>query len=229
MREASMQICLFDIDGTLLNTLGAGRAAMEAALESEFGAGGPAEGISTAGRTDRAIVLDLFAYHGIEPDDGNWSRFLRAYLQQLPGHLAMRAGLVFPGVRELLEQLARRDNVAVGLLTGNFRKGAGIKLQHYELYGHFGFGGFGDHHHDRDDVAREAIRQVEKRFNGEVSPERIWVIGDTPADVQCGRAVGARVVAVGTGVHPGEDLRAAGPDYFFEDFSDPGSLLSLLV
>ena len=223
-----MHVCLFDIDGTLLNTGGAGQAAMEAAIQSEFKANPSVEGIYTVGRTDRAILDDLFAHHGIEHSETTWKRFLDAYLGHLPQYLAKLDGLVLPGIRTLLKQLAEREDVAVGLLTGNYRQSARIKLEHYELVDYFEFGGFGDVHFNRDDVARDAMQEVHRHLNGSISKERVWVIGDTPADVRCGRAVGANVVAVGTGVFSREDLEPTPPDYYFDDFSNPQSLLSLL-
>ena len=222
-----MNFCLFDIDGTLMDTGGAGQAAMEAALESEFNATKPIEGISTAGRTDRAITTDMFGFHGIADEPENWRRFQAAYFGQLPNALSACDGVVFPGVRELLDRLAARDDVVLGLLTGNYRAGADLKLAHYELDHHFDFGGFGDVHHHRDDVAREALAEARSR-HGEVDLNRVWVIGDTPADVTCARAINARVVAVGTGMHPNEEVAAAEPDHFFEDLVDTQVFIDLL-
>ena len=224
-----MHICLFDIDGTLLNAGGAGQAAMEAALEIEFGITRSTEGISTAGRTDRAIMVDLFQYHGIDDDVAEtWDRFLAAYLDQLPAQLDQHDGLVLPGIRSLLQGLSARDDVVLGLLTGNFRVGAQLKLEHYGLAHHFRFGGFGDHYVDRDDVAREALDQARSHRNGFLDLNRVWVIGDTPADVRCGRAVGAKMVAVATGLYSKQELEATRPDHLFDDFSDAESLLALL-
>lgn len=224
-----MHICLFDIDGTLLLTGGAGQAAMEAVIASEFGSSRPVEGIPTAGRTDRAIVADLFRYYGLEPDDGAWERFLKAYLRHLPRHLAECDGTVLPGIPPLLETLGGRDDVILGLLTGNFREGARLKLEHYALDAYFTFGGFGDHHLHRDDVAREALAEVRRRCGEEIDPQRIWVIGDTPSDVRCGRAIGANVFAVGTGMFSMDALAAEGPDHLCCDLADPGPLLRLLT
>ncbi len=223
-----MQVCLFDIDGTLLNTGGAGQAAMEAAIEAEFGITAPTEGISTAGRTDRAIVADLLDCHGIGHGRKNLERFLTAYLLELPKSLQQSQGLVLPGIPALLASLSRLDNVILGLLTGNFREGARIKLEFYGLYHHFDFGGFGDSHLDRDDVAREALDEAHNRVNGSIALDRVWVVGDTPADIQCGRAIGAQVVAVGTGLYSIAELEAAEPDYLLSDLSDPAALLELL-
>lgn len=223
-----MHVCLFDIDGTLLNSGGAGQAAMEAALASEFEAVEPLEGISTAGRTDRAIVADMFRYHGIEPDEDRLQRFMAAYLRHLPDRLTERDGSALPGIPLLLEMLGPREDVLLGLLTGNFQDGARLKLTHFHLDHHFEFGGFGDRHHERDDVAREALDEVHKRCNGSVDPSRVWVIGDTPADIRCARAIGVNVVAVATGVYSAEQLEGAEPDHLFADFADPDPLLNLL-
>jgi len=223
-----MHVCLFDIDGTLLDTGGAGQAAMEAAMRSEFDAARPLEGISTAGRTDRAIAADLLQYYKLPADARTFERFTSAYLGHLPEQLAACGGLILPGVPGLLRALADRDDVVLGLLTGNFREGARLKLKHYRLYHHFEFGGFGDHHLDRDDVAREALAEVHRRLDGQVRLEHVWVVGDTPHDVRCGRAIGAKVVAVGTGLFPIADLEAAEPDHLLPDLADPQPLLSLL-
>lgn len=222
-----MHYCLFDIDGTLLNSGGAGQAAMEAALLRMFGANNPVHGISTAGRTDRAIVSDLFTFFQIAHDELVWEQFVSAYLEELPKHLASREGMVLPGVVEILEILHARDDVLLGLLTGNFALGAKTKLAHFQLDHYFPFGGYGDHHHHRDDVAREAFRLLEEFHQQPVLLDRLWVIGDTPADIQCGRAIGAKVVAVGTGLYSLEELETAQADYLFADFSDPTRLLSL--
>ncbi len=221
-----MAVCLFDIDGTLLSTGGAGQAAMEVALELVFGITDPTEGISVAGRTDRAIVTDLMKFHGVEAADANWSRFVDAYLERLPHELGLRDGLILPGVEALLAELHRRESLAMGLLTGNFRRGAELKLDRYQLHDYFCGGGFGDDHFDRDDVAKASLADMRK--TKEIpSDDEVWVIGDTPADVKCGRAINATVVAVATGLHSIDDLEACDPDFLCEDFSDVDLMLGI--
>jgi phosphoglycolate phosphatase-like HAD superfamily hydrolase len=222
-----MHVCLFDIDGTLLRSGGAGKIAMEEALAVEFGVPADSDGVPFSGRTDRAIARDLFARYAIAPTAANWQRFLGRYLLHLPECLAKHHGQVLPGIAALLEQLAGREEMAVGLLTGNVRDGARIKLSHYHLYHHFAFGGFGDHWLERDEVAHEALAAVRSHCPGAVDPERIWVIGDTPLDVACARAIGARAIAVATGWHPPAELAAAQPDLLLTDLSDPSPLLAL--
>ena len=220
-------LILFDIDGTLVNAGGAGQQAMEAALAELFQATRPVEGISTAGRTDRAITEDLFRYYEITHDAANVERFLEAYLAHLPAYLSDGDGLVLPGVLELLESLAVRSDVVVSLLTGNYRRGAELKLDHFGLRRHFVAGGFGDVHHDRDDVARVALQSIEKHIGEEIGTHRIWVIGDTPSDVKCGRAIGAEVIAVATGLFSVEQLRVTEPDHLFASFADVPAVLRL--
>lgn len=220
-----MFVCLFDIDGTLISSGGAGKAALEVALTSEFGMAARTETLSLSGRTDTAIVGDLFRLHGIDDTPVNRRRLFDAYLNHLPACLETRRGLVLPGVRTLLEGLRLRDDVAVGLLTGNVRAGARVKLGHFGLFDYFAFGGFGDRHVDRDDVAREALAEVRARYGERVPCERVWVIGDTPLDIRCARAIGARAAAVATGWHPADELARAGPDLLLGDLSDPSALV----
>ncbi len=214
-----MVVLLFDIDGTLVRTGGAGKAAMEAALCEEFGVALGAAEVPYSGRTDRAIGRDLLAAHGLDPSAANQGRLIAGYLARLPTRLRSIGGEVCPGVRELLARLRPRPDVRLGLLTGNVRAGAELKLGHFDLWGHFPAGGFGDDHADRDDVARSAVRAV-----GAAAGDDVWVIGDTPLDVSCARAVGAKVVAVATGWHPLDELAACGADLTLADLGDFGRL-----
>ncbi len=220
-----MHICLFDIDGTLINSGGAGKTAMESALLAEFGLDAIRATVPYNGRTDRAIIRDLLQFHELEASDATTRRLIAGYLRHLPACLATHPGRILPGIAALLECLSARDDVAVGLLTGNLREGARAKLGHFGLYHHFDFGGFGDEHLDRDDVARAALSEIHQRFNGTVHPERVWVIGDTPLDIRCARAIGARAVAVATGWISRNDLAQHAPDLLLDDLADPTLLL----
>lgn len=219
-----MLVCLFDIDGTLLASGGAGKAALESALEDEFATPVRVH-IPYSGRTDRAIIRDLFLAHGIPETHENVRRVLGAYLQRLPDCLKRFQGKVLPGIHDLLTALRGREQVCLGLLTGNVRAGAETKLGHFGLYEHFSFGGFGDHHFDRDDVAREAFTAVHQNFGSHIVPDQVWVIGDTPLDVCCARAIGAKVIAVATGTHPFDELSNCQPDLVLRDLSDFNHLL----
>jgi phosphoglycolate phosphatase-like HAD superfamily hydrolase len=220
-----MQILLFDIDGTLVRTGGAGKAAMEAGLQTTFGVVELIEGVPYSGRTDRAIARDLLSLHGIEPTPANQTRLQEAYLTHLPQHLHQIGGIVCPGIGDLLRQLQSRDDVLLGLLTGNVRRGAKHKLGHFGLWEFFACGGFGDEHYDRDDVARQAVTEVTRHLGKPVEAQDVWVIGDTPLDVQCARAIGAKVVAVATGWHSVEELASHQPDFLLGDLANPDVLL----
>ncbi len=218
-----MPVILFDIDGTLVSSGGAGKAAMERALQV-FGAAAHSGDVPYSGRTDRAIGRDLFRLHTVAETPENWQTFLNAYLGHLPHCLATHPGRILPGIAALLERLTALDHVTLGLLTGNIREGARLKLGHFRLYQHFAFGGFGDAHFERDDVAREALAFAQRHLGVDVI-EDVWVIGDTPLDIRCARAIGARVAAVATGWHSRAELAAARPDLLVDDFSDAQALL----
>jgi phosphoglycolate phosphatase-like HAD superfamily hydrolase len=222
-----MVVCLFDIDGTLLSSGGAGKAALEEGLADEFGIRGVMDQVSLSGRTDIAIVGDLLRLAGLADTPESRARLQAGYLRHLPACLVRCRGTVLPGVEALLGLLLGRNDVAVGLLTGNIRAGARLKLGHFGLHDYFAFGGFGDRHHSRDDVAREALEDVHRHLGAPVNPARVWVIGDTPLDVGCARAVGAHAVAVSTGWHPRAELEACSPDLLLDDLRDPAPLLRL--
>ncbi len=220
-----MPILLFDIDGTLVRTGGAGKTAMETALVSAFGVRELRDEVDYSGRTDMAISRDLLRVHGLAPTVENQTLLRDTYLAHLPPNLREKGGVVCPGVRELLAELTRGAAHTLGLLTGNVERGARTKLAHFGLWEHFACGGFGDSHYDRDDVARSALAAVRAHLNRAVDPADVWVIGDTPLDVKCARAIGAKSVAVATGWHPLAELEACAPDLALADLSDYERLL----
>ncbi len=222
-------VCLFDIDGTLLSSGGAGKAAFEMALLREFRLSELIDQVPMSGRTDRAIVGDLFRIHEIDDNAGNWRRFQKVYLQCLPGTLDSCEGRVLIGVRRLLDLLASSGDVALGLLTGNMQLGAKLKLGHYGLYDRFGFGAFGDEHRSRDDVARGAWEIITREIDASILAESVWVLGDTPFDVRCARAIGAKALAVTTGYHTREQLAASEPDLLVDDFTDAAEIVASML
>ena len=224
-----MRVVLFDIDGTLLSSSRAGMAALDLAMMDLHGIADSMAGISLAGRTDRSIVRDLTRAHQVGEGPQVEDAILEGYLSHLPAQLRHKQeqGLasLLPGIVPILDILAKTPGVAVGLLTGNIRRGAAVKLGHFGIGDRFGFGGFGDHHFDRDEVAREAWNEVTNRFGADLPPGNVLVIGDTPLDVQCARAIGAKVLAVATGIHTQEQLSACRPDFCMADLGDHSRVL----
>ncbi len=223
-------VFLFDIDGTLLASGGAGKAALEEALLSEFQLDQIRLQVPYAGRTDIAIAHDLLTGHGVPSTKENLHRLHEAYLQRLPEALSRKQGHVLPGVLQLLQALEQmHESVLVGLLTGNIRQGAQVKLGHYEIAHYFGFGGFGDGLLDRNHVAESAWSEAQRHYAGDLAKSRTWVIGDTPLDVMCARAIGVNVLAVATGFHSMEELASAQPDLLLESLADHEDVLNRLV
>ena len=219
-----MYIVLFDIDGTLIDTCGCGLQSLRSAFTDVFRRTPPAR-IDTCGRTDRGIARAMFRSESIEDSHSNWTAFHTAYLRHLEDQLPLREGRILPGVPQLIDAMQARDDVAVGLLTGNTPAGARVKLEHFGIFHHFSFGGFGDKTPERNAVAESALAAARERFNGRVDPSRVWVVGDTPLDIECARHVGANVVAVATGQFQREQLEQAAPDLLLDDLSDAAGLL----
>jgi phosphoglycolate phosphatase len=208
-------IALFwDIDGTLLTTARAGVFSLEAALEEVSGVCTSLQGMATAGLTDYSIAEAALARVGHATDEETVQRFLSIHGEQLAGFLHKRQGEVLPGVREVLEDLDGRDDVANLLLTGNTEAGANAKLTHYGLAGFFHLGGaFSVGPGDRAEIARRALPFA----NGADA----FVIGDTPADIECGAAIEARTIAVATGSYTAAQLAEHEPWLLLERLPAP--------
>ena len=223
------RVILFDIDGTLLFTGGAGSRALAGAFEELFGVGDALRGMSLAGRTDAGILASLARSHGVT-DALRLSRFRDAYLAHLAVELPKPGpgkGLM-PGIRALLDSLAARSDVHLALLTGNYERGARAKLEYFDLWRYFRGGAFGDEALDRLGLVPCALESV-AACGGPVAPgSAAIVVGDTPLDVACAAAAGARSVAVATGGFSAEALRRAGAHVVFEDFSEPGAVIAEL-
>ncbi len=223
------RLLLFDIDGTLITSGGAGERALCEAMYQRFGVEEDLTGITLAGATDALIARLLLEKHGVPVTPENCAALLDAYLQQLAKNLPLLKGRVLPGMLELLEKLRDQPQFVLALLTGNLVRGAELKLSHYGVWEFFEFGAFADDHHDRNELGHFAkARALE--FQGEDFPsDRIYVIGDTPKDVACGKAIGAKTVAIATGNYSMEDLAAHNPDILFADFSDTEAVLLALA
>ena len=211
----------FDIDGTLIDTRGAGSQAMTVALNDEFGVPVDSLGVSFSGRTDRSIISDFFRLHGVVDSKAHFDRFCDRFIEWLRVTLPKRQGRVLPGIVDVLNQLTVNKHVRLGLITGNLRRASRLKLDHYRLSKYFyadgePVGGFGDHHAERDDVARSAVAELAEQG---ADPARIWVVGDTTRDIGCARAIGAQVLAVTTGVASRDELEQAEPDLLLDDMT----------
>ena len=228
-----MYVALFDIDSTLLRTQGAGRAAFAETFRAEFDIERFHGEISFAGRSDRAIVREVFAQHGIEDRPGTWQRFVRGYLRRLERTLVIRRGSLLPGVLPLLRAIRERSDIAMGILTGNIAAGARLKLEYYGIDSFFDFGGYGDHHTDRGGIAVEALGAADEflRTTHRMSakPTLTTVIGDTPQDVQCARSIAAKAIAVATGDSSLSELTAAAPDRALPDLTDRDAILAFIT
>ncbi len=224
----AMHVLLFDIDGTLISSGGAGMFSLSKALAGEFGVADALNQVEVHGRTDRWIINEVFRLNSIDPTDENWNHALTVYLSLLDDGLKERQGHVLPGVVSLLEIISKRDDVVLGLLTGNSALGAEKKLTYFEIWHYFGFGAYGDHHESRDLIAASALEAAKFHLDRDVIHEQTWVIGDTPHDVRCAQAVGVRSIGVLTGGNSREEMAAAEPDVLLDDLTDPQAILSLL-
>jgi phosphoglycolate phosphatase-like HAD superfamily hydrolase len=218
-------LLLWDIDGTLTLSGGAGMRALQAALRREFGIDRPLDDVDYAGRTDRWIVRQILGKTALPDNEANLTRFINAYLAELPGALQNPGTRILPGVSTALANLAGRPHVTQALLTGNVERGARIKLGHHGLSDYFPFGAFADDSESRNDLGPVALRRARERLGVEFPPENVFVIGDTPHDIACGKVIGARTIAVATGRYSVDELRAHAPSAIFPDLSDTAAFL----
>lgn len=228
------KILLFDIDNTLLFTGGAGTRAMNLAFEQLYGVHEPFAGIAFAGRTDQAILRDGFVKHGIIVEGEKqfretMARFQEAYYLLLQQTLRMTdGGRVLPGVVDLLEHLAGRDDSYLGIATGNFRHSAMLKLDHYGLRHYFLEGGYGDDAEDRAELVALASRRLAGLDLVAPGAHEIFVFGDTPYDVRAATTNRFYAVGVATGGSSEDELRRSGAHHVFPDLSRTAAVLSVL-
>lgn len=203
---------------------------MEAAFQREFGIEGATAGMKFDGRTDRWIFFECLQQHGFggEALVENFHRVAERYLEEFPGWLARKNGVILPGVRELLEALNSEDAV-VGLATGNLRRGAAHKLGHFGLWDRFAGGGFGDDHTVRADLVRAGIEEMEAKYGLSAGTSDVVVLGDTPLDVEAAHLAGAKALGVGTGRFTPEQLKEAGAEFAMVDLSDTARALEMLL
>lgn len=227
-----MRLFLFDVDGTLVTARGAGRAALAHALAATYGTAGDVEAYDFRGRTDARIVWDLMRGAGL--DDaviaGGLEACYAAYVEELARLIGDGSRVrVLPGIVELVRTLTARADALVGLLTGNIEAGARVKLAPTGLWPLFRVGAFGGDDVDRRRLPAIARARARAIAGHEFPFERVTIIGDTPLDVDCARACGARAIAVATGFYPYDELEGCGPDLIFKDFADVSDVIARLT
>lgn len=222
-----MRLILFDIDGTLIDSGGAGVRALDLAMKNLFAIENAFHGISMAGRTDTQIIREGLKKHAL-PADGTIDAFIHAYLGYLSREIQNDRRHAKPGIYEILTELQALRNLTTGLLTGNLEKGARIKLEPFRLNEYFASGAFGSDDEDRNNLLPIAVKRFEKLSRMEIEIRECIIVGDTPRDVECAHIHGARCVGVATGPYSYEALVEAGADHVVEDLTDQSAILPFL-
>ena len=229
--DGTIRAILFDIDGTLIKCFGAGKRSLIRACEEVFGTVGTMEAVDFQGKTDPLILLESLRGMGYGEEDinRNLDALKRRYFHHLEINIRDGASVMLPGVEPLLERLSIQEGVMRGLLTGNFRESARIKLERFGLNRFFAFGVFGDDASLRNDMPPIARRMVRDLAGVDIEYCDMVIIGDTVHDIECARAVGAVSISVGTGWVDREILISLEPDHYFDDLTDTGSNLDAIL
>jgi phosphoglycolate phosphatase-like HAD superfamily hydrolase len=226
-------IVLFDIDGTLLTTAGAARAAFTRGLTEAAGRPISPDGYSFSGRTDPQIARDILSSHGLEGDaiERAIPESIRLYLKYFAETPNLDKARLLPGVQELLSSLSGREDARTALLTGNVETGARLKLGHFGIAGYFDFSlsCFGSDDADRYRLPALALERARRLVGPDVEGSHLVLVGDSEHDVLCGRSVGARSVAVCTGWTSRSVLRSLRPDALLDDLSDTGRAIDAIL
>jgi len=222
-----MRLILFDIDGTLIDSGGAGVRSLDLALKDLFSIDNGFHGISMAGKTDTQIIKEGIMKHGLS-GNGTIDAVIKAYLNYLRREINNDRKHVKPGIYEVLEELKPLQDLGLGLLTGNIEQGARIKLEPFRLNEYFPAGAFGSDDEDRNNLLPIAVKRFEELFQQKIEADNCIIVGDTPRDVECAHIYGAMCIGVATGPYSYEDLIEAGADYVVHDLSDQKTLLHFL-
>ena len=215
-----VRLILFDIDGTLVHTGGAGTKAFAKTFATEFDLHHGSEKMKFAGRTDVSLVREFFKIHGLDESPSHFRQFFARYVFWLDHIVRQSTGGECAGVRQFIaDLLALPQPPMLGLLTGNIQLGAEIKLRHFGLWEHFVMGGFADDHEDRNHIAVAALARGRRVLDPHLQPQEVVVIGDTPFDVRCGKFIGAKTLAVATGGSTLAELQPHGADWTVPDLT----------
>ena len=223
-------LLLWDIDGTLVDMDRAGERAllqlMKETYQRDFQQQLP---IDLRGRTDTSIMRDLLAHIKVEATPAAAEKFKNEYLALLPVTLPKGSPRLQPGIQQALDVIAAHPEIHQALLTGNLHEGARLKLGHVGIWKYFEFGAFADDSANRNELGPFALRRAKEKLGIDFPPDRVWIIGDTPNDVACGKAIGAKTIAVATGTFSMAELEACAPTYTFKDLSDAQALLKVVL
>ena len=222
-----MRLILFDIDGTLIDSGGAGVCSLNLAMEELFSLDNAFQGISMAGKTDTQIIKEGLMKYDLFPD-GSIDAVINAYLKHLKREIQNDRKHVKPGIYEVLNELKDLRDSGLGLLTGNLEAGARIKLEPFMLNRYFPTGAFGSDDEDRNNLLPIAVRRFEELFQISIEIDSCIIVGDTPRDVDCAHIYGAICIGVATGPYSYDALVEAGADYVIQDLSEHQTLFQLL-
>jgi phosphoglycolate phosphatase len=221
------KLLLWDIDGTIIGTKGAGETAMNRAFKEVFNFDADLYAIDYSGRTDPLLGRMLCEYYGLSDSPTINQAFVDAYVRNLSEILSETPATLLPGMGAL-EILSKRTDCLQGLLTGNVRSGGKVKLESVDVWQYFKFGSFADNCFNRNELASKALEIALDYCGVAFSQEQTFVIGDTPRDVECGQQIQAQTIAVATGKYSLVELAESDPDFLFEDFSDTEAFLAIL-
>jgi len=220
------KVLLFDIDGTLINSDGAGKLALTETFKELYDIDIFDAGIKFAGHTDLAIYDQVQKMFDL--DLSGFDDIMQLFVKKLTRTIKEKRGYVIPGAKEILNFLSPEKDLLLGLLTGNIYDGAKIKLEHFDLFDYFSFGVFGDVALEREELARFALRRLAHLYNRIYRGEDVYIIGDTVYDIRCGKAIDATTIAVCTGYHDRETLAKEKPDYIMDSLEDVQFFIKLL-
>lgn len=225
-----MKLLLFDIDGTLINSGGSGKRAMNLAFEQLYGYPDILDDISLSGRTDDLILQDAFEKAKLSPDPEKMAKYKKLYFNLLEKEITKPNShkRIMPGVNTLLQELNLRQNIYLGLLSGNWQNSGYIKIRHFNLDSYFPFGAFSDDATNRSELVPIAISRFESRTGFKPSVDDVYVIGDTPRDIECTKPHGVKSVAVAASFYKRKELETYNPDYLFDDFNSINDVLQVL-
>ncbi|MFA5353840.1 MAG: HAD family hydrolase [Thermodesulfovibrionales bacterium] len=224
-----MKLILFDIDGTIMDSGGAGSRSLDLAFKELFSIPKAFSGITMAGKTDLQIMQEALRKHNLPSENGAIPAVMEVYLRNLKREIGNDEKHLKPGIREALEAIRKEgDRYIMGLLTGNIEEGARIKLDTFDLNPYFPSGAFGNDHEDRNMLLPIAVKRFEALTGRAIEHRNCIIIGDTPRDVHCAKPYGAACIGVATGPYPKQDLVEAGADAVMDDLSRTAHLLEAI-